>query len=187
MVNEQIIVKLKNDLEKALVRFQEDSSKLRASRPSPALVENIAVECYGSQMLLKEIASIAVSHPNALIVHPWDKSNLQPIEKAILKSDLGVSPVADGDTVRINLPPLTAERREELARTLRRKAEDAKIAFRVHRDEARKKIASFFSEKEISEDEKFKAQEECQKVFDGYQNLLNNFLESREKEILKTD
>jgi ribosome recycling factor len=181
---EEVIQSFKIGLEKAMARFKEDASTLRTSRPSPALVENILVECYGTRMFLKEVATISVEPPNSLIIQPWDKANLQPVERALLKSDLGVSVAVDGAIIRLNFPPLSAERREELAKILRKKAEETRIIFRTERDEARKNINEMFMNKTISEDEKFKMQEEIQKIFDDFQTKLQLFLAEREKEII---
>ena len=186
MTKEDAIRKLKEGLERALERFRQDAAMFRTQRPSPALIENVAVECYGAKMSLKEIATIAAQPPNALMIQPWDKTNLQSIEKAILKTDLGVSPVVDGEIIRINLPPLTAERREGLVKALRKKTEETKIAFRVERDEARKKMTELLTAKQISEDEKFRAHEEIQKVFDDFTARLQEFALGREREITIT-
>lgn len=181
---EQLFKQFAEEMEKAFSRFRNEAASLRTGRPTPALVEDVPVECYGAKMSLKEIATILVQPPNVLVIQPWDKTNLPQIERALQKSEIGVSPVVDGDLVRISLPPLTEERRNELVRLLNKKAEETRIAFRRERDEARKVINQFAAEKKISEDEKFRAQERLQKDFDAFQKKLNDAVEERRKEIM---
>jgi ribosome recycling factor len=181
---ENIFTQFKEALEKAMARFQEYKASIRTSRPTPALIENIPVECYGTRMLLKEIATITVQPPNVLLVQPWDKGNLQAIERALLKSEAGGMVAVDSDLVRFVLPPLTAERRNELVRLLNKKAEETRIAFRLARDEARKAIIQLASDKKISEDEKFRLEKQLQEMFDTLQTKLNNMVAEYEKEIM---
>ncbi len=181
---EEIFKKFAATLEKILSRFREDINALRTGRPTPALVEDVPVECYGTKMLLKEIASITIQPPNILLIQPWDKANLQAIERAFLKSELGALPTIDGNIIRLVLPPLTEERRKDLVRLLHRMAEEARISFRQSRDEARKEIARLAADKKISEDEKFRAQERIQKEFDIFQEKIQKLVQEREKEIM---
>ncbi|MBI1974743.1 MAG: ribosome recycling factor [Parcubacteria group bacterium] len=157
----------------------------RTSRPSPALIEDVLVEYYGSKLPLKQVAAISVTPPNVLIVQPWDKNAIQPIEKAIAQSNLGTSPAVDGDVVRITLPPLTEERRRNLVKVLSGEAEKTKIAFRVARDEVRKKIQEAFNKKEIGEDQKFKLNELLQKEVDQFNETLEDLVSKKEKEIME--
>lgn len=180
---EQVFKQFGEDMEEALSRFREDAASLRTGRPTPALVEDVKVECYGTKMSLKEIAAILVQPPNVLVIQPWDTANLQPIERALQKAEIGASPVIDNQSLRITLPPLTEERRNELVRLLSKKAEEARIAFRRARDEAKKAITELFADKSISEDEKFRSQERLQNVFDEFQNKLEGVVREREKEI----
>jgi ribosome recycling factor len=171
-------------MEKAFSRFREEAASFRTGRPTPALVEDVSVECYGAKMALREIATILVQPPNVLVIQPWDKTNLQPIERALMKAEIGASPAVDGDVVRIALPPLTEERRNELVRLLGKQAEETRIAFRLARDEARKAIMQLAADKKISEDEKFRGMERLQKEFDAFQKKLEDAVKEREKDIM---
>jgi ribosome recycling factor len=181
---ENIFKELSESAKKIIDKFVEEAAVFRITRPNPALVENIQVECYGTKLSLKEIASISVQLPNSIVIQPWDISNLQAIERAILKSELNLSPVVDKNLLRIELPPVSEERRKELVRLLNKKGEDTRIKLRLLRDEIKKKINQLASSKEISEDEKFKSFEKLQKEIDSFQERLDNIIKEREKEIL---
>lgn len=183
-MTEEIFKQFANELEKPLSRFLEEASSLRAGRPTPALVEDVPAECYGSKMSLKEIATILVQLPNTLVIQPWDKANLQAIEKALARADVGAFPVVDGSVVRLTLPSLTQERRNELVKALHKKAEEARIAARILRDDARKSVNALALDKKISEDEKFRANERLQKIFDEFQAKTGDILAEREKTIM---
>lgn len=176
---------LRGEVDVILERFMQSVAAFRTSRPSPALIEDVLVEYYGSKLPLKQVAAISVTPPNVLIVQPWDKNAIQPIEKAIAQSNLGTSPAVDGDVVRITLPPLTEERRRNLVKVLSGEAEKTKIAFRVARDEVRKKIQEAFNKKEIGEDQKFKLNELLQKEVDQFNETLEDLVSKKEKEIME--
>ncbi len=146
----------------ALEALQNDLGGVRAGRASAGLVENLAVDVYGSKMVLKQIASIAVPDAKSLAIQPWDKSNLGPIEKAIRDSELSLNPVNDGILIRINIPPLSEERREELIKLIGQKTEAARIAVRNIRHDAMSKVDAALKAKEIGEDDQKRFEKQIQ-------------------------
>jgi len=185
MVPDSELKKLKDGADKVIRRFSEEIATLRVGRPTSALVEGIPVDYYGSRLLLKELATILVQPPNILVIQPWDKNAVQPIEKALNQADIGALPTVDGNVIRIVLPPLTAERRQELIRILGKKTEEARISFRMLRDETRKVINQLYTDKKISEDEKFIANEKLQKETDEFNKTIEELAKRKEEEILK--
>ncbi|MFN7088418.1 MAG: ribosome recycling factor, partial [Candidatus Paceibacteria bacterium] len=167
-----------------LSKLKEELATIRTGRATPAILENIQVESYGTTLPLKQLASLSVQQPNIIIVQPWDKEILLQIEHAIRDSGIGVIPIAEKEVIKVALPPLTEERRKELLKLLTRKTEDAKIAFRLARDEARKKLLDMLSSKQIREDDKFRGNEQIQKETDKFNEGLENLLKAKEKEIL---
>lgn len=158
-------------------------SVVRGGRASPNLVEAIKVEYYGNPTSLKQLATISTPEPRLIVIHPWDPSALAEIEKAILKSDLGFNPTNDGKFIRISIPHLTNERREELVKIAARVAEEGRVSLRTARHEANDFLKEAEKKGEIPEDERFRLQEEIQKLTDKYNKEINEFLEDKEKEI----
>lgn len=179
----EILEKFKNNLKTIEASFKTELSFLHIGRASPALVENILVDSYGSKIPIKQMASISVPKPRILIVEPWDKSNLPNIEKAILASNLDLNPIVDKNLIRINIPSLTGERKLAILKILSSKLEDAKIKYRNGRDRTIKEISDLFDAKKITEDEKFKTKEEIQKLIDLTNKNLENLLKLKEEEI----
>ncbi|OUM98764.1 MAG: ribosome recycling factor [Paenibacillaceae bacterium ZCTH02-B3] len=169
-------------MDKTLQALKRDLTTLRAGRASPALLEKVQAEYYGAMMPVNQLGSIHTPDPRTLVIQPWDKSSLAAIERAILKSDLGLTPVNDGEVIRINIPPLTEERRMELVKSTRKLGEEAKVAIRNIRrdanDEIKKKEKS-----EISEDESRRHQEDIQKLTDRFIAEIDKMLAAKEKEI----
>lgn len=174
----------KNKLEKITSDFKNEAASLRTSRATPALIENLEVDYYGSKTPLKALASISSPEPRQLIIRPWDKNAVQPIEKAISSSSIGLNPVSDRDAIRLSVPPLTEERRKELTKTLGRHLEDARIKIRKDREDALREIDRKEKTKEISEDEKFRRRSEIQKTVDEINKKLEEIAEEKEKEIM---
>jgi len=164
--------------------FKTEIASLRANRVTPALVDDVQVESYGSRLTLKELASINVVLPNILLIDPWDKSQITTIEKAIVATQLGISPSNDGRLIRLVFPPLTEEKRQTLAKVLKQKAEQTKIRFRQERDGVRKEIQDAFEKKEIYEDERYTLNEKLQKQVDEFNFVIEELVASREKEIM---
>ena len=179
----EIVEKTKPEFEKAIEFFAKESSKIRTGQASPSLVEDVMVEMYGQKMPLKQLAAISVPERRQIAIQPWDKSHLGPIEKALQQSSLGTSPVVDKDVVRVYLPTLTQEYRQQLGKLLGEKAEDAKKIIRKWREEAWNEIQEKTRKREIREDDKFKGKEELQKLVDEYNKKIDELAERKKKEI----
>lgn len=175
---------LRPKLEKVLADLKAETSSLRTGRASPALVEDLAVEAYGSRQPLKTLAAISTPEPRQLVIQPWDKSLLSAIEKAIQASPLGVNPIADGDTIRLALPALTEERKRDLVRHLKEKIESSRIQVRRLRDEARKDVEGKVRAKEVSEDEGFRLKEEVERAVGECNRKIEELGASKEREIM---
>lgn len=163
--------------------FHSEILSLRTSRPSPSLVENISVESYGNFLPLKHLASISIMPPNIISIEPWDKSLLNNIKKAIEASNLGLTPQLEANQLRLYLPSLTKERKEELIKILNLKKEDFRIKLRQLREETLQNIKELFEKKEISEDEKFRLKDEIQKIIDKSNEKLDEYETNKKKEI----
>jgi len=175
--------KLKTKLKIIEESLKTEFSALRVGRATPALVENILIDYYGAKAPLKQLASISAPEPRLLIVEPWDKNAITTIEKAILSSDLGLNPIVDKNLIRINIPPLTEERRNSLIKITGTKLEEVKIRCRTARDEVIKEITDLFSNKKITEDEKFEIKEKVQELINTTNKNLENMTKLKEKEI----
>lgn len=169
----------------AVQALEEDLSGIRTGRAHPALVEKLPVEYYGVPTPLIQLASISVPEARALLIRPFDISTLKAIERSIQASDLGLTPNNDGKTIRLNLPPLTEERRRELVRLVHSRVEDGRVAVRNVRRDAMKDMRDFEQEKLISEDDLERGEEELQKLTEKYISELNQIGEHKEKEIME--
>lgn len=175
---------LKQSLEKILERLKNEAASLRTGRATPALVEDLEVDYYGSKTQLKAIASISAPEPRQILISPWDKNAIQPIERAIQGSSLGLNPVIDRETIRLTIPSLTEERRKELVKLLGKYLEEARIAVRREREEVLKEVDRDEKEKKISEDEKFRKKQETQKIIDEMNKKIEDLGVAKEKEIM---
>ena len=178
-----VIDDLKKNLKTREAWLKKEISTLRIGRANPALVEDIIVDYYGSKMPVKTLATISAPEPRTLVIQPWDKNAVSAIEKAIQASSLGINPIVDKDVIRVTIPALTEERRLALAKIVRIKLEEAKIAVRKDRDEAIKTIEAFFAGKKITEDDKFKEKQEAQRATDETNKELEDVASKKEKEI----
>ncbi len=176
----------KMKMDKSVSLLAQELSKLRTGRASPALLDGVKVEYYGSILPLNQVASISIPEPRLMIIQPWDKTTLPAIEKAIFKSAIGLTPNNDGNVIRLPIPPLTTERRDELVKLTQRLGENTKVAIRNIRREANSEIKKEEKEKKISEDESYHSQEEIQKTTDEYINKIDEILKKKEKEIRET-
>lgn len=179
-----MIKEFKPKLDNILGHLRNEVAKLRTGRASPALVEDLEVEFYGAKTYLKALASISSPEPRQIIIRPFDKNAIQPIEKAIQSSSAGLNPVTEKDVIRLAVPPLTEERRKELARILGKHLEETRIQVRRERDEALKELERRAKAKEISEDEKFRQKNEIQKVVDETNKKIEDMSRLKEKEIM---
>lgn len=179
----EIIVNSKEHFEKAIEHLKSEISSLRTGRATPALVEDIVVDAYGTKQVLKAVASISVADAKTINVDPWDKGLIQAVEIAIRNSNVGINPVNDGKLLRLPLPELTAERRQELVKVLHQKLEQARIAIRKIREDVRSEIDKQEKDKQISEDEKYHLQDELEKVVKEYNEKVKMIGEEKEKEV----
>lgn len=179
----KLIEKIKPELEKAIKFLEQELVKIRTGRATPALVENLEVECFGQKFLLRQLAQISIPEPRQILISPWDSSYIEGILKAIENSRLGLSAAVDKNLIRINLPPLTEEFRKDLLRLVSQKKEAAKKTIRHLREEIWDEIQEMFRQKKISEDEKYKGKEELQDLIDEYNEEVEKLVEKKEKEI----
>ena len=184
-MKDEILSELRDKMNNSIEALKKEFVRLRTGRATPALLDGIKVNCYESQMPIDQVASISVPESRLITIKPWDQSVIKEIEKSILKSELGLTPMNDGKIIRISIPPLTEERRKELAKMAKKMAEEAKIAVRNHRREANDIFKEMKNEKELSEDEMFRAQDEVQKITDDYIARVDSVTSDKEKEILE--
>lgn len=183
MSYKEFIDKAKPEFEKAFKFLEGELAKIHTSRASPALVEDIEVNAFGSKFALKQLGAISTPQTNQIVIQPWDTSYIEPIEKAIAQSGLGMSAVVDKNVIRLNLPMLTEEYRLALGKTLNEKAEQTKQVIRRQREDAWNKIQAAQKAKEISEDDKFRGKDELQKVVDEYQEKIKKLIDKKKNEL----
>ena len=180
---QEIIKKIRPELEKTIEYIASEFGKIRTGQASPALVADIMVDVFGQRMSLKQLAAITIPEPRQILVDPWDKSYLEPIEKALHASSLGTSPIVDKNSVRITLPEMTQEYRDTLLRLISEKAEEGKKTLRRWREEAWGEIQEKTRKGEIREDDKFRGKEELQKIIDEYTEKIDKLVEKKTKEV----
>lgn len=184
MSYKEFIDKVKPEFEKSFKFLEGELAKIRTSRASPALVEDIEVSAFGSKFTIKQLGAISAPQVNQLVIQPWDISYMEPIEKAISQSGLGMSCAVDKNVIRLNLPLLTEEYRQSLGKIINEKAEQTKQTIRRQRDDVWNKIQTAEREKEISEDDKFRGKDELQKVVDDYQEKIKTLVEKKKQELI---
>jgi ribosome recycling factor len=172
-------------MKKTVEAFRKDLASMRAGRANPAMLEKVTVPYYGVPTPINQMATIAVPEARLIVIQPWDKTQLGNIEKAIMKSDLGIMPVTDGNVIRLIVPQLTQERRADIVKTMRKKAEEERIAIRNHRRESREMIEELEETGDVSEDESRRAMDDLQKLTDKYIKEIDQVLEAKEKEIME--
>ena len=169
---------------KSIDALKHDLSRLRTRRASTTLVDGIKVPYYGSDMPLNQVATVALADGRSIVITPFEKSMVAPIEKALLASDLGITPTTAGTVIRLNMPPLTEERRRELAKHVSHEGENAKIAIRNVRRDALQQVKDLLKEKQITEDEERKADEEVQKLTDQFVKEVDKLAKAKEEELM---
>jgi ribosome recycling factor len=184
MVDSQTLVITEQKMHKTVEVLQKDLATIRTGHASPSLIEHLKVEYSGTILPLNQLASISAPAANLLIVQPWDKSGMSGIEKAILKSELGLNPINDGRVIRINIPPLSEERRQELLKIVKRRIEEGKIALRNVRRDALEEFKTQEKEKNISQDEHKQLQNQLQKLTDTYTVKIEQVGKDKEKEVM---
>ena len=177
--------KAEKKMEEVFSGAKEEFKTIRTGRARPSLVENIKADNYGTMTPIEQMANITAPEPRQLIIEPWDKNMIESIEKAIMTSDLGLTPNSDGNVVRINIPELTEERREELVKLVNEKAEEARISVRNVRREANEKLEELEAESEISEDNYHRGLDNIQELTDNYIDKIDQLVEKKEEEIMK--
>jgi ribosome recycling factor len=182
---EEIFEDLNERMGKSIESLKREYSRLRTGRASLSLLDGIRVSYYDSLTPLNQMASLAVPEPRLIVIQPWDKTAIGDIEKAILKSELGLTPINDGKVIRIAIPPLTEERRKELVKVARKMAEDNKVAIRNIRRDANDMLKDLKTEKDITEDDLYRAQDEVQKITDDFISQVDELCGAKEKEILE--
>ncbi len=171
-------------MEKSVEAFKNQISKIRTGRASPSILDGIMVEYYGSATPLRQLANVTVEDSRTLAINLFDRSLGSAVEKAIMSSDLGLNPSSAGSVIRVPLPPLTEERRKDLIKVVRNEAEQGRVAVRNVRRDANDKVKALLKDKEISEDEDRRSQEDVQKLTDAYIKLLDAALADKEKELM---
>ena len=182
---EDIMNDARSRMAKCVQNFQADLKKQRTGRPSPSLVEHLKIDYYGSEVPLQQVANIAVEDARTLVISPWEKPVVQAIEKAIFKSDLGLTPMTAGTVIRIPLPPLTEERRRDLTKVLRHDAENARVAVRNVRRDVMGDVKDLLKEKLISQDDERRAETDIQKLTDRHVAEIDQLLSAKEKEVMQ--
>ena len=179
----EVLKDVEHKMKKTVEATEREFSTIRTGRAQSGLVEGIKANCYDTSMPLKQLASISTPEPRLILIQPWDRSILGNIEKAILTSELGITPNNDGKVIRISIPTLTKERRDELAKVLKKIAEEGKISLRTARHVANEGIEKLEKNKAITEDDKFKHKDEIQKLIDKHTKEIDKHLAGKEKEI----
>jgi ribosome recycling factor len=184
-MKEEILSEMRDKMENSIDALNKEFKRIRTGRASTAFLEGIKVDCYETQMPLEQVASLSVPESRLITIKPWDQSIIGEIEKSILRSELGLNPMNDGRIIRISIPPLTEERRMELAKLAKKMAEEAKISIRNHRREANELFKDLKNEKEISEDEMYKFQDQVQDITNDFTKKIDKVTAEKEKEIME--
>ena len=180
-----VLEAMEEKMGKSLEAYRRDLSKIRTGRASLALLDGIKIDSYGSMMPLNQVASLTIPESRMIVIQPWDPQTLAPIEKAILKSNLGLTPANDGKIIRISIPQLTEERRKELVKQVKKTSEEFRVAIRSCRREAIDTLKKQKKKKEISEDDLFKFQDDAQKKTDEFIKKIDAILAEKEKEVME--
>lgn len=183
MVNKEVLKEIEENMGKVISSTKRELGELRSGRANPRMVEGIRVNYYGTPTLLKEIATIGIPEARMIVVNPYDPTSLKEIEKSILQTDLGITPVNDGKIIRLIVPALSEERRGELIKIVKKITEEGKVSVRTVRREGKEKIKGLEKNKQISEDDRYKAEEDLQKLTDKYIADIDKILSDKEKEL----
>jgi ribosome recycling factor len=183
MTSDEILLDGEERMEKAVSVFRDELRGLRTGRATPALVDSIRVEYYGSPTPLKQLAQISTPDPSQILIRPFDQGCLKDIEKAIRSSDLGMAPNSDGKMIRLTVPPMSGEQRQKMVARIKKSAEEAKVALRNIRRDANKHIDTAEKAKEMTEDERDKAKEEVQKLLKDYEDKVGDVADKKTKEV----
>lgn len=185
MTVKEIYTTYEDKMKKTLEALRKELSTLRAGRATPALLDKVMVDYYGTPTPVNQVANISVPEPRMILIQPWEKTMVPTIEKAILKSDIGLNPNSDGIAIRLAIPQLTQERRTELVKTVHKKAEEGRVAIRNLRRDANDSVKKLEKDKLVTEDEAKKGQEDIQKLTDKYIKEVDTIMANKEKEIME--
>ncbi|MDO8525578.1 MAG: ribosome recycling factor [Candidatus Omnitrophota bacterium] len=183
MTVKEILHDTETKMKKTVEAVHREFSTIRTGRASTAILESVKVDYYGTLTPVKQLAAVSTPDARLIVIQPWDKGMMPEIEKAILKSDIGITPTNDGKVIRLSMPPLTQERRQELDKVSKKVAEEGHISIRATRHAAIENVRKSEKDKIITEDEKFKAQDDIQKLTDKYIKEIDSILAAKEKEI----
>jgi len=184
-MNDAIFVQLQKEMEQSVAALRKELARIRTGRASTALLESIAVEYYGANTPLNQLATLSAPEPRLLLVQPYDRSAIGDIERAILKSDLGLTPANDGKVIRVPIPQLTEERRKELVKHIKKIGEEYRVSVRNHRRVAIEQLKEGEKKKEITADENKHGQERIQKITDDFIGRVDKVLKAKEEEIME--
>jgi ribosome recycling factor len=185
MTSEEILFDCEERMEKAVNVFRDELRGLRTGRATPALVDSLRVEAYGSPTPLKQLAQISTPDPQSILIRPYDQSILKDIEKAIRSSDLGMSPNSDGKMVRLQVPPMSGEQRQKMVTRIKKSAEEAKVSCRNIRRDSNKHFEQAEKDKEMTEDERDQGKEEVQTLLKKFEEKITEMADKKSKEILE--
>jgi ribosome recycling factor len=184
-MTEQVLKELKSQIDKTMDDLKAGLAKIRTGRASLGMLDGIKVDYYGTPTPLAQCAALAVPEPRMITVKPWDKSIIKELEKAIREANLGLNPMNDGELIRLPIPPLTEERRKDIAKQVKTKGEDHKVAIRNERRDANEKLKGLLKDKKITEDDNKRAQEKIQKETDAGVALVDQLIAKKEKEVME--
>ena len=185
MTIKDILHNTEEKMKKAFESMNREFHEVRTGRASPSLVEGMHIDYYGTPTMLKQLAAISAPDAHLIVIQPWDPTVIVEIEKAIMKSNLGINPSNDGKVIRLAVPQLSKERRLELAKQIHKMSEDGRVSMRTIRRDAKETVEKLEKDKIVSEDEKFRGIDELQKVVDRYIAKIDELLKSKEKEVLE--
>ncbi|MBI2353607.1 MAG: ribosome recycling factor [Deltaproteobacteria bacterium] len=180
-----VLADMKSSMEKTLGVLKNEFQKVRTGRASTSILDGVKVDYYGNSSSISQVATLAVPEPRTITIAPWEAKIIPAIEKAILNANIGLTPSNDGRTIRLNLPPLTEERRKEIVKELRKKAEDDKVALRNIRRDAIDKLKRLEKDKQITEDELKKCEKEVQDITKGFEARIDEAVAHKEKEVME--
>ncbi|MFU8795221.1 MAG: ribosome recycling factor [Dethiobacteria bacterium] len=180
-----VYVETEERMDKVIAAFQRELATLRAGRATPSLLDRIEVDYYGTATPLNQLAGVSAPEPRLLVIQPWDKQSLGEIEKAILKSDLGLTPNNDGNVIRLAIPQLTEERRKELVKFVRKKAEESKVSIRNIRRDSNDEVKQLEKSSDITKDDRRRGQDQIQEITDKKITEIDEILERKEKEMME--
>ncbi len=185
MAAKEVLHNAEDKMKKAVESVTREFSEIRTGRASPTLVEGLHIDYYGTPTLLKQLASISTADAHLIVIQPWDITAIAEIEKAVMKSNLGITPSNDGKLIRLPVPSLSKERRQELAKVVHKMAEEGRVSLRTIRRDAKESLEKLEKDKVIPEDDKFRGIDELQKLVDRYIAKIDELLKNKEKEILE--